>query len=153
METVWLEWCGPFLFSNLNEYDNAALSSDAGVYTLLDSEELEHGWGKYKLFYVGMVYGRTFRERIPEHAFGEGDEAWKWIQRNLDGELTAKLATVTTQEGRNITESLVRDIENLLLFRLDPPANVQGVETYTGRELKIVNEGRFTPLPDRVKFP
>lgn len=153
METVWLQWHGPFKFSKLNEYTDGALDGDAGVYVFLDSEELEHGWGNYDLFYVGMVYGRTFRQRIPEHAVGDGDDPWRWIQRNLDGELTAKIATITPQEGRNITELLGRDIENLLLFRLDPPANVQGVETYTGRELTIISEGRFSPLPSRVTFP
>ena len=152
MENVWLEWRGPFLFRDLKGYTSAGLDSDAGVYTLLDSEKLEHGWGNYELLYVGMVYGRTFRERVPEHAVGDGDEAWRWIQSNLEGELTVKVATITPQHGRNITESLVRDIENLLLFRLDPPANLQGVETYTGRELTIINEGRFDPLPERVTF-
>ena len=97
METVWLKWLGPFLFSKLSEYDNAALGTDAGVYMLLDSEELEHGWGNYELFYVGMVYGRTFLERIPEHAVADGDEAWRWIQSHLEGELTVKIATVTPQ--------------------------------------------------------
>jgi len=121
LENVWLQWHGPFLFDDLTGYENEGLSADAGVYTLLDSEELEHGWGNYELFYVRMVYGRTFRVIVPEHAVQRGDDAWRWIQHNLEGELTAKVATVTPQEGKNITESLVRDIENLLLFRLDPP--------------------------------
>jgi hypothetical protein len=153
METAWLEWHGPFVVSRLTDYTDRHLDYDAGVYILLSSEQLEHGWGNYGLLYVGMVYGRTFRTRIPEHASGDGDEPWLWIQQHLENELTVKVATVTPEEGRNITESLVRDIENLLLFQLDPPANVRGVETYTGRELRVINEGRFSPLPARVNSP
>jgi hypothetical protein len=153
VETVWLGWYGPFRFSAINNYDNRCLDSDAGVYIFLDSERSENGWGNYDLLYVGMVYGRTFRKRVPEHAIGNGDEPWHWVQGNLEGELTVKVASMILEEGRNITESLVRDIENLLLFRLDPPANVQGVETYTGRELTIINERRFNPLPRHVNSP
>lgn len=153
LETVWLGWHGPFIASKVTDYDNQNLDVDAGVYILLDSRRTETGWGGYKLLYVGMVYGRTFRSRIPEHTWSGGDEAWQWIEQHHEGEVTAKVASVTPQEGRNITESLVRDIENLLLFELDPPANVQGVETYTGRELRIINEGRYLPLPREVTFP
>jgi hypothetical protein len=134
----------------LSEYDDPCLDNDAGVYTFLDTEELARGWGGYALLYVGMVYGRPFRQRISEHAVSNGDEPWRWIHRNLQDVLTVKVATVIPEQGRNITESLVRDIENLLLFRLDPPGNVQGVETYTGRGLTVMNEGRFSPLTRRI---
>lgn len=40
----------------------------------------------------------------------------------------------------------MREVENLLLFELEPPANVQGVRTYIGRDLTIINEGRHGPL-------
>lgn len=151
METVWLDWHGPFLLRNLYEYENSSLEEDAGVYVFLDSERLAEGWGNHKLLYVGMVYGRSFENRIPEHT--REDDAWNWIERNRRGEVTAKIAIVTHEKGRNLSEQLVRDIENLLIFKLNPPANLQGIESYTGRAIRIINERRSNPIPPEVTFP
>jgi hypothetical protein len=116
----------------------------------LDSEQLDGGWGNHKLLYVGMVYGRPLRGRILEHM--RGDDAWNWIERNRKGEVTAKVANVTPGEGRNLSEQLVRDIENLLIFKLNPPANLQGIMTYTGRPIRIINGRRSSPIPPELTF-
>jgi len=154
METVWLEWHGPFLATALDTYDNNILDLSAGIYIILDSKPTHTGWKTDReLLYVGMVFGESFYERMVEHQASGGDDIWRWIMNHRKYEVTVKVASIHLEEGRRGSEQLVRDIENLLIFRLQPPGNVQGKESYAGRNLRVVNTRRYRPLRKELTIP
>jgi hypothetical protein len=154
METVWLEWHGPFPISELDQYDNENLEARAGIYVLLDSRRVERGWShEHPPLYVGKVYGGSFWERMLEHTAGGGDDVWRWIEEHRRQEVTIKVGIVMLEEWRNLSKELVDDIENLLIFRLQTPANVSGKESYGGRNLRVINTRRYHPLPEELRSP
>jgi hypothetical protein len=154
MEIVWLQWHGPFAVAELDTYDNNILDLRAGIYVILDSKSTQTGWKPdHELLYVGMVLGQSFYERMVKHQANGGDDAWRWIMSHHKYDTTLKVAAVYPEEGKRGSEQLVKDIENLLIFRLQPPANVQGKESYRGRDLRVVNMRRYIPLPEELRFP
>jgi len=154
MEIVWLQWHGPFLATALDTYDSDILDLRAGIYMILDSKPADKGWKRdHQLLYVGIVFGQSFYERMVKHQAGGGDDAWRWIVNHSKYEATLKVASIDLQEGRREGEQLVRDIKNLLIFLLQPPANVQGKESYASRDLRVVNTRRYSPLPEELTIP
>jgi len=154
METAWLEWHGPFRVVDLDTYDSDILDLRGGVYMILDSKPTETGWKRdHVVLYVGMMLGNSFYERMVRHQVDGGDDAWRWIMRHRQFEVTTKVAAIYPEEGRRGTEQLVKDIESLLIFRLQPPANIQGKDSYGGRSLRAVNTRRYSPLPEELRFP
>ena len=136
---------------DLDTYDSDILDLRARVYVILDSKPTKTGWKRdHALFYVGMVFGNSFYERILKHQADGGDETWRWIIGRHQFEVTAKVAKLYPEEARRGSEQLVRDAENLLFFKLQPPANIQGKDSYTGRSLRIVNTRRYSPLPEEL---
>jgi len=154
MQTVWLQWYGPFLATALDTYDNDILDLRGGIYMILDSKPTDKGWKRdHELLYVGMVFGQSFYERIVKHQADGGDDAWRWIMNHSKYEVTLKVASIYLEEDRRGSEDLVKDIENLLIFRTQPPANIQGKESYAGRDLRVVNTRRYSPLQEELRYP
>jgi hypothetical protein len=123
-----------------------------GVYMILDSVHNESSgrWGTHRLLYIGQVYDQTFQERLRQHV--RGDDVWRWVCRNLRHQATFKIGHVDLPNGSRISRELVDDIESLLINALQPPGNLQSTTNYHGRDLVILNRGRFEPLPPRVSI-
>lgn len=132
----------------VSRYDD--LDYTMGVYMILDSKcnPVTERWGSHKLLYIGKVYDHTFLERFRQHL--AGDDVWSWIQKNLKNDAAAKVGHVDLVSGERISFELVGDIESLLINVLKPPANIQSRAGYHGRDLTILNEGKYQPLPERV---
>lgn len=48
-----------------------------------------------------------------------------------------------------LTDNIVRDVENLLIYKIKPVYNTQGVKKYDGKDLLIVNED-CSLLPEEI---
>ena len=148
MPTVKLIWDGIFDASRIDEYEG--LNYTMGVYMILDSihNRASGRWGSHRLMYIGQVYDQTFQERLNQHV--RGDDVWRWIRRNVRHQPTFKIGHIDLQDGNRISRELVDDIEGLLINVLQPPGNLQGISSYSGRALVILNQRRYTPLPPRI---
>lgn len=100
---------------------------------------------KAEIVYIGQVYYKSLKKRIQEHL--RGDHLWKWIGKNYDTRnISIKIAEIEDIGQDRINKKLVNDIESLLIAIERPKGNIQCIETYRGRDLKIVNIGEKYPL-------
>jgi hypothetical protein len=148
LETVKLSWYGPFLLEEFSEWE---ISDEVmGVYMLLDSERNEErrNWVHHAILYIGMVYEQTFLDRIKQHL--RGDDAWTWIEKHHEYEVTIKVARVMLLERQRISKQLLQDTESLLIGVEHPGGNVQSTKTYAGPDLEIRNTRKYNPLGEII---
>jgi hypothetical protein len=104
---------------------------------------------KAAIYYFGKCYGTTVRQRWKYDA---KRDVWKWIDKRTKNHCPI-VAEFELPEGTNLSEKLVEDIECLLIFRLQPPCNVQckssrGEHRRPG--MKVVCLGKAWPLPEKT---
>lgn len=137
IQIVRLKWHGSFTIDEIYTSEFSVFENIDGFYMFLL---------RSKILYVGQVYFKSLRKRIEEHL--RGDSLWRWIKRNYSSKnISVKIADIEGLGQKRITKELVNDIECLLIALLQPEGNIQSKATYQGRDLKIVNLGKRTPLP------
>ena len=97
---------------------------------------------RYRILYIGMTYYQFLSDRLRNHhKFGEiiEDQCGK-------GEVVVKFGNIILSPQRKISEKLVRDVEAALIQEVKPEYNEMSTFAYSGRELKITNLGKYTPL-------
>ncbi len=147
MEQVALEWHGPFPVGENGWAAHDLMDETMGIYLFLDSswDDERQRWFGHELLRVGLTFDQSFADRLSQYKY---DDVGRWLARNARGNLTVKVARVAPIDQGRITYPLVADIENLLIAALQPPGNIQGTRSYTGRELEIINSRKFSPLPE-----
>ena len=140
-----VNWQGPF--SNL---EAEAMEFSKGLYMFISADEGREprSWVPKDCLYIGMTYDQDFGEEIRAKWAGDvGD----WIRRNVEGTILVKVGHIELLEHQKITEQIVKDIECLLIYRTQAPANIQCKKSYTGRlPIHVWNVGNARPLPDFV---
>jgi hypothetical protein len=114
-----------------------------GPFSVKDSipEELKWWPGFYliecdsQILYVGIAESEGAFKRAKDHFRGQGDETGRWI---CQGREASKIHIWVAARGWDDQSS---DLEKLLIFRLNPPANVNHVDKYEGKPMCIINEG------------
>ena len=105
--------------------------------------------GKPVIYYIGKCYGTSVRQRWNYDA---KSDVWDWINERTKNH-RAIMAEFELPEGMNLTKKLVDDIECLLIFRLQPPCNVQCKSSrgkYRRRGMKVVCLGNAWPLSEKT---
>jgi hypothetical protein len=99
--------------------------------------------------YIGIAPAQTNAERAGQ---GHGFVTELRILRSLPHghDVWVAAGTLRAPGLRYVSDSLLADVENALIHRLDPAANVRGTHSYRGRSLVIRNFGNFYPLPSVV---
>ena len=106
---------------------------DFGIYMITRK------WGdSEKILYIGLVYWRSFAERIAEH---DRDLLW-----NVRGKINVRVGRIRLGGGSKHSYERMEDVENLLIYMYQPEFNYKGRGWYYGREIKIINLGRRGPL-------
>ena len=149
MESVRLDWYGPFRPENF--WRTQFAREVMGVYMYLDGtfDTEARRWRYYdgSLMYIGKAYQQTFLTRLVQHVGEAGEnDPWPWIEENSKFEILIKVARVGLKRGSRISEEILHDIESLLIAVMQPRGNWSGTRTYSGRNLTILNSGRFQPL-------
>jgi len=134
METLYFRWYGPYRLDETIEFRE---SSDYGLYAITRI------WGNApeKLLYIGRVYWQDFGKRLSQHR-----REWLGNARGI----RVRLGYLELEPGQRTSFERIRDAENLLIWCLEPRENKKGVQTYTGRDLRIINLGARGPLPRKV---
>lgn len=131
MEKVTIVWSGP--------YSVKSARRGLGSGKILAFYMITRKWGEgEKILYIGLVYWRSFAERIAEH---ERD----WLQ-NVHGKINVRVGKIRLGWGRKHSYERTKDVENVLIYVHQPEFNDKGKEGYYGREIKTINLGRRGPL-------
>ena len=104
---------------------------------------------KAAINYIGKCYGTTVRQR--SHYKAKSD-VWDCIEQRTKSHRPI-VAEFELPEGTNLSKKLVDDIECLLIFRLQPPCNVQCKSSrgrYRRPGMKVVCLGKAWPLSVRT---
>jgi len=72
------------------------------------------------------------------------------FEKKLENKLLIKVGLLMDSDQIYKTEKLIKDIEALLIINYQPLCNVQNIQTYSGRDLIIYNEGKHKPLKKTV---
>lgn len=150
METARVTWRGWFRPRDVMDGVIEAARYD-GVYMWLDTSinpSLDPNTGVHKqILYIGMCHQQSFAERISQEW---NEPIGHWLRQNRKYTLTLKLGTVGFVGRERLTKAMVEDLENLLIATQQPPGNVSYTQTYTGRDLEIINAGKASPLPQHL---
>lgn len=149
MQSVDLEWHGPFSIDEFGEYEISA--EIMGIYAFVDTDydEQDHRWIYHRgtLMYTGKAYKQRFIDRLNQHLREEGyDDPWPRIERNHKYEVRIKVARVILNADERISGRLLGDMESLLIAVSQPRANISGTRTYGGRDFEIRNTRQYKPL-------
>lgn len=138
MNKVYLHWEGPF--TNL---DSPTLDATMGIYMFVDSDrDHDNKFIPRKVLYIGMTYYQSFRDEIQAKLRGDVGE---WVQKNRF-DATVKISHIELINQERISEALIKDIESLLIIIHRPIGNIQNIQTYSGRDLTVFNNGKYGPL-------
>lgn len=134
METLRFRWYGPFKLEEVTEFREG---SDYGLYAITRK------WGSSpeRLLYIGLVYWQDFGKRLSQHY-----RDWLTDARGVG----VRLGYLELEIGQRTSFERIRDAENLLICYLQPPENTQGVQTYSGRDLCILNSGARGRIPKQI---
>jgi hypothetical protein len=101
-----------------------------------------------EILYVGKTETEGAFKRAKDHFRGQGDSTGRWI---LQGRDEAQIRIWVTARS---WDELVCNAEKLLIFRLNPCANVNHIDNYDGKPLRIINEGKYPPrLEKQIESP
>lgn len=82
-----------------------------------------------RVAYIGMAWRSSLRER-----WRRKPDVWRYITEELGyREHVLLVGEPLVAAGPNLTEKLLRDAESLLIYEIQPPANVQCVRSRTTR--------------------
>lgn len=131
MEQIVLTWKGPFgIRSSIPE----EMKGCPGLYLIeYDSE----------ILYVGKAETEGAFRRAKDHFRGQGDSTGRWILQGRDE------SQIHIWVAMRSWDELISNAEQLLICRCNPRANVNHVDKYDGKTLRIINEGNYPGELDR----
>ncbi|GHV92467.1 hypothetical protein AGMMS50268_29700 [Spirochaetia bacterium] len=148
MELVTLEWSNTVIdFSKISSNLTNKYLDDNGFYAVLTGK-YDKNTNEYRdilLHYIGQAFDQTIRERAPQK-----HPAYTQIKQYLKKHpgfvplLMPGVVIKITQ--KKLTQELVDDIEECLIYDNQPVANTINKDSYTGRSIIITNTGGFYPL-------
>lgn len=133
METFIVKWYGPYSLDRSNFCD---VAYEKGIYMVTRK------WGNAQesLQYIGRTT-RSLEQRIKEH---------NWWLSEMRGNLQIRYGIVEIQPGQRFSGKRLADIEALLIIWHKPKENTVNYDWYYGRELTVINKGRYGPLKREV---
>lgn len=133
METVTVQWHGPYSVHSLPQYD---VSYEKGLYVVSTVTN-----GKERLLYIGKTT-RSFHARLKEHRY--------WLDA-IRGQCRIRLGKMLTGSGLRYSQKRLADVEELLIVSHAPKWNTKSMHYYYGRDkLTVLNIGRRGLLYRRV---
>jgi len=105
---------------------------------------------KYRkeILYIGIAQRQYFKDRFKNHHKLPHIKEWmkgKW------GDIVVKLGTVEVKKGgKNLTRNRVEEIENALIYYMEPLFNEKKVWSYTGKPIVVENKGTYKPFPRKI---
>ena len=150
MDTVYIKWVeGVMPFNKIKDFIRKELDKK-GFYALLGGTRAQNstGWINLKLLYVGQAFDQTLRERIPqEHPAYEC--VFKYQKEHSGIAIVVMIGTIEKSPVAKLTQQLFNDIECCLIFCNQPLCNTTCKESYSGRDLQVINTEDYKPLKEK----
>jgi hypothetical protein len=125
-KTVIIEW---EKVDNWKEVEKLNRDEDYGIYQITGHHPI---FGNNSLLYIGKAEDQTFGKRIEQHK--------NWLQKEWD--VTIYIGRTTNIEN-DIWNTIINDVEPLLIYFHSPPYNSQHVSEAPNpkTKLRIINTG------------
>lgn len=147
MDTVHIDWDETVIrFKNVKDSKRPKLDKK-GFYAILGAvfNTKTKKWGTLKLLYIGQAFDQNLRERVPqEHPAYEC--VFNYQKKHSSVDIVVMLGTIKKSTVQKSTQQLFNDIECCLILCNQPLCNTSCKDSYSGRDLKVINAGHPFPL-------
>ena len=152
MDTVYINWVqGVVPFHQIKDFRHKTYDLDRnGFYAILGGtyDSRSRGWKNLKLLYIGQAFDQTLRERIPqEHPAYQC--VFEYRKRHSGVDILVKIGFIEKSTVERSTQQLFDDIECCLIFCNQPLCNTTCKESYSGRDLQVINVGHYRRLKEK----
>lgn len=147
MDTVHINWYEVVTRINWIKDSKRTELDKKGFYAILGATHnaKSNKWENIKLLYIGQAFDQTLRERIPQE-----HEAYKCVfkyQKDHSGVgIVVMVGIIKNPSVQKLTQQLFDDTECCLVFHNKPLCNTTCKESYSGRDIKVINIGHPYPL-------
>lgn len=150
MNSVYINWGkGVIPFSQIQDFGLARLDK-TGFYAIIGGihNADTNKWGNLKLLYIGQAFDQTLRERI--HQDHPAYECVFQYRREHSGtDLVVLIGIIKERTVERLTQQLFDNVECCLILCNQPLCNTNCKESYSGRDLQVINTGSIPPLKER----
>lgn len=149
MDTVQINWAkGAIRFDEISTSKEPYLDKE-GFYAILGATFYSESksWKDFKLLYIGQAFNQTLRQRIPQDH--PGYECVSEYRKKNRRDIIVMVGIIGQAEAQRITQQLFDDVECCLIYCNQPFCNVKCKDSYTGRDLQVINTGDFSPLKEK----
>lgn len=151
MDTVYINWVkGVLPFHQIKDFEHETYDLDKnGFYAILAGARAKtKGWVKLKLLYIGQAFDQTLRERIlQEHPAYEC--VFNYQKQYSDLDILVKIGFIEKSTVERRTQQLYDAIECCLILCSQPMCNTTCKESYSGRDLNVINKGHYFSLKEK----
>lgn len=152
MDTIYINWVqGVVPLHQIKDFRHKTYDLDKnGFYAILGGtyDSRSKGWKNLKLLYIGQAFDQTLRERIPqEHPAYQC--VFEYRKRHSGVDILVKIGFIEKSTVERSTQQLFDDIECCLIFCNQPLCNTTCKESYSGRDLQVINSGYYRRLKEK----
>lgn len=154
MDTVEITWDQGFIRWKDTGTSTRLNLDGSGFYCLLISyyDKTSQKWRDFKLLYIGKAFDQTLRQRIMQpHDADSCIDSWLGASSTYDK--VAMIGVVTRTSLARATQGLYDDAECCLIYSNKPTCNAKCKDSYSGREIQVVNIGDYSPLRSSSHCP
>jgi hypothetical protein len=150
MEVVLIEWAQSVVpFHQIKDFKSETCNLDRkGFYVILSGTKTAKGWVKPRLLYVGQAFDQTLRERIPQERM-EYQCVYSHQKAHAGAPIWVMIGFIKETSVGRVNQQLFDDIECCLIFSNQPMCNTACKDSYSGRDLEVINVGHYAPLEER----
>jgi hypothetical protein len=131
MDIVELNWRGAYPYKIARE---VSAGENVGIYLITG----KRGSMLETILIIGHAYDQYLYQRLADH---------KMVAEVYPGQCYVRFGTFVSR----ISRQRLNDVEKLLIFAYQPRLNTIGKDLYKGRDLQIINRGRFGPIDSIVR--
>ena len=121
-----------------------------GFYAILGGpfDSTSSSWKNLVLLYIGQAFAQTLRERISQK-HPAYDCVFEYQKKHPSVDIIVKIGFVEKSTVQALTQQLFDDVECCLTYCNQPLCNTTCKESYTGRDLQVINMGDYTSLREK----
>lgn len=126
---IHIQWAGPFPYpQKKGKYEKKGVRVSYGIYQIYGTHPV---YGSDALLYIGKAVDQTFRKRLTQHNWDDGEEVSSKIEVYL-GYLHGYRGTPTDEEWSNQIDLA----EKLLIFSHYPAGNSSDIKGSWGKKMR-----------------
>ncbi len=150
MDVVLIDWAQSVVpFDQVKDFKSETCNLDRkGFYVILSGTKTAKGWVKPRLLYIGQAFDQTLRERIPQER-KEYQCVYSYQKAHAGAPIWVMIGFVKESTVGRVNQQLFDEIECCSIFSNQPLCNTACKDSYSGRDLEVINVGHYEPLEER----